>query len=678
MSVKKIIVVGDVCGNFEFMFSRINMINNKQGPFDIVFCVGNFFGTNGSKNLEPYLKNDNDHVISVPTYFITSDDEDTKWIDKMEDSKGKEESVEVCKNLYYLGRYGVQTIKGLNVAYLSGVYDSLHFSTKPEQDETNRVYRKYYSTYDIKHLSCDRVDVLLTSEWGRGFYHAIAHGLDKSSSLLPYSIHDFVGIGSPVVSKLACRCAPQYHFAGDAHHRNTFLQLMPYRNERANSTTTAAITTATAAITTATAAITTATATVTTIAPTTLTRFIALAPVGKEQKSKYLYACNITLASTANDEKSKDVGLVASTPCPYNLPYVNLNANDPNKRRKSSDGRTSITSSAGADDMDSKSTSGQDHDEPELKRVIHKRKFEQMVENESGKSSMVNVRWTTHRPNGPPPANYVCYKCGVPGHYIQECSKYKPSEGKSVDTALPGGNRDDYFFERFGGRRAMKRAKKSGGECWFCLGSNKLEGHMIVSVGENTYLALAKGPLVEDHILIVPIHHLPNSMKFTPGVRREIEKYLLCLEKCYEKEQKRLLICDRNLQTKYASQHGYLEIVAVEKNKLDNLEDILTKEAVKESIEFQKITKDANLASYVGAFGHLVLHERGGERYVHSVQSALKHIPLNFLRRVIAIQIGCPEKAEWTACIQDVADESNLTSKLKEKFKPYDWTLRNK
>jgi len=35
-----------------------------------------------------------------------------------------------------------------------------------------------------------------------------------------------------------------------------------------------------------------------------------------------------------------------------------------------------------------------------------------------------------------------------------------------------------------------------------------------------------------------------------------------------------------------------------------------------------------------------------------------------------------PEKAEWTACIQDIADETNLTNKLKEKFKPFDWTLR--
>ena len=115
----------------------------------------------------------------------------------------------------------------------------------------------------------------------------------------------------------------------------------------------------------------------------------------------------------------------------------------------------------------------------------------------------------------------MCYKCGVPGHYINEC------EGGS--TPHRGVNRDDYLFEKFGGARHRKRFRKSGDECWFCLGSKNTETHLCLSIAEHCYLALAKGPLVRDHVQIVPIEHLSNSMKFPLSVRREVDRYLVCL-----------------------------------------------------------------------------------------------------------------------------------------------------
>lgn len=39
-----------------------------------------------------------------------------------------------------------------------------------------------------------------------------------------------------------------------------------------------------------------------------------------------------------------------------------------------------------------------------------------------------------------------------------------------------------------------------------------MESHLIVTVGESCYCALPKGPLVDDHVLIIPIEHLPNTL----------------------------------------------------------------------------------------------------------------------------------------------------------------------
>ena len=49
------------------------------------------------------------------------------------------------------------------------------------------------------------------------------------------------------------------------------------------------------------------------------------------------------------------------------------------------------------------------------------------------------------------------------------------------------------------------------GPCWFCLGGAEVEKHLVVAVGDHTYLALPKGGLVENHVLVLPIGHYPAS-----------------------------------------------------------------------------------------------------------------------------------------------------------------------
>lgn len=60
-----------------------------------------------------------------------------------------------------------------------------------------------------------------------------------------------------------------------------------------------------------------------------------------------------------------------------------------------------------------------------------------------------------------------------------------------------------------GGKRGSAPPKPKG-PCWFCLGSPEVEKHLVVSVGTNVYLALAKGGLTEEHILVLPIGHFQS------------------------------------------------------------------------------------------------------------------------------------------------------------------------
>lgn len=59
----KILVAGDVDGHFKQLFDRVTSVNNKAGPFSMLFCVGSFFPATFDESL----------VIPsppVPTYVL--------------------------------------------------------------------------------------------------------------------------------------------------------------------------------------------------------------------------------------------------------------------------------------------------------------------------------------------------------------------------------------------------------------------------------------------------------------------------------------------------------------------------------------------------------------------------------------------------------------------------------
>lgn len=67
------------------------------------------------------------------------------------------------------------------------------------------------------------------------------------------------------------------------------------------------------------------------------------------------------------------------------------------------------------------------------------------------------------------------------------------------------------------GKRSSEPPKPKG-PCWFCLGSPEVEKHLVVSVGTSVYLALAKGGLNEQHVLILPIGHFQSLVTCSDDV----------------------------------------------------------------------------------------------------------------------------------------------------------------
>ena len=51
--------------------------------------------------------------------------------------------------------------------------------------------------------------------------------------------------------------------------------------------------------------------------------------------------------------------------------------------------------------------------------------------------------------------------------------------------------------------------------------------------GEEIYMAMDKGPINDQHILLLPIEHRSNTLALSAGAYSELERYLSALRTCF-------------------------------------------------------------------------------------------------------------------------------------------------
>ncbi|XP_067634021.1 CWF19-like protein 1 homolog [Eurosta solidaginis] len=268
----KILVAGDVRGNFRQLFQRVENINKKAGPFEILLCVGEFFGTVEQNEALSAYKNGNKHV-PVPTYILGPCSKETQtFYTELEDG-------EICSNLTYLGKRGLYTLSsGVKIVYLSGI-------EKPDSikanDDSSRLYFDKEDILSIRN-SCvmsktsasdyKGVDILLTSQW-------------------PYGLAEDSKTASKLISFLCKEIKPRYHFCG---FNGKYYEAAPFRIPSDKLTQLELC-----------------------------TRFIALADVGNEAKEKYIYALSLTPV-----EKMRVLDLIQKTTNEIKCPFIGTNFRD--------------------------------------------------------------------------------------------------------------------------------------------------------------------------------------------------------------------------------------------------------------------------------------------------------------------------------------------------------------
>lgn len=262
MSKPKVLVCGGVEGKFKTLFSRVENINKGHGGFDLLLCVGKFFGDT-DEGLEPYRNGT--LTVPIPTYILgPSNPQETALYSDIS-------GCEICPNVSYLGKRGLfTTTSGLKLVYVSGT-----------EAESDRSSHHSFTKEDIESLRniCVRgqsnfrgVDILITLSWPKDIMLG-----DKSSVQIKQD-------GSWLLSWLAAHVKPRYHFCG---LEGVYFERAPYRNHSFSGDT-----------------------------PEHATRFISLAKVDNLQKHKWLYAFTLVpIDQMRTSELYQET--TDQTDCPY-------------------------------------------------------------------------------------------------------------------------------------------------------------------------------------------------------------------------------------------------------------------------------------------------------------------------------------------------------------------------
>nr|XP_007154656.1 hypothetical protein PHAVU_003G136700g [Phaseolus vulgaris]ESW26650.1 hypothetical protein PHAVU_003G136700g [Phaseolus vulgaris] len=212
-------------------------------------------------------------------------------------------------------------------------------------------------------------------------------------------------------------------------------------------------------------------------------------------------------------------------------------------------------------------------------------------------------------------------------------------------------------------------------ECWFCLSSPNVETHLIVSIGEIYYLALAKGPLVEDHALILPVEHMPSTLSMSSESEIELSRFQSSLKSYCRSQEKEVIFFE---WASIRGTHANLQAIPIPSSKAVMVENVFNLAAQKLGFEFVAKTFDSIsdgrkfLKTQIhGGSSLFYAQVPGGTILLHHVEENEK-FPAQFGREVMAGLLNMADNADWRNHKHSKDEEMKIVENFKSRFQEYD------
>uniref|UniRef100_A0A0A9X7F4 CWF19-like protein 1 n=2 Tax=Lygus hesperus TaxID=30085 RepID=A0A0A9X7F4_LYGHE len=210
--------------------------------------------------------------------------------------------------------------------------------------------------------------------------------------------------------------------------------------------------------------------------------------------------------------------------------------------------------------------------------------------------------------------------------------------------------------------------------CWFCMGNPDIDRSLIIAVADHVYLTLAKGPVVQGHVIILPIKHIEKMTDAPSGVEIETHRFLEAMSQYYETLGKQLVWFERC----YKSPHLQINAIPVDPSLLARgvIDKNLTELALQKHLEAKlfNLRTVVNLRKNITSPYYFYLQIGADRGYLIDINKE-SDFPVNFGRKIIAQALGVPEREFWKNCIEDEPTVARSVFRFTEGFEPFNFTL---
>ncbi|CAG8637791.1 3993_t:CDS:2, partial [Dentiscutata heterogama] len=311
------------------------------------------------------------------------------------------------------------------------------------------------------------------------------------------------------------------------------------------------------------------------------------------------------------------------------------------------------------------------------------------------------------RSKGSPPESYVCNICNNPGHWIQDCPEAdQKSQQNRKHRQIPKdyvcnscqevGTHIIFDCPSYGCKECgekghhpkdcpstMKTKRQPVQPCWFCLSNPKTARHLIVSVGNDLYLSLAKGSLIDTqnssasivpgggHVLLVAIVHYPTfreaSLDDQINMKAEMDKYKWSLNRFYQEYGAGMVSFEVSFFRR-KQYHYHVQIVPVPfEHDSEKIRKAFIDEAKSDELKFHEVQGSLEIVPV----NYFKVDLPDGTSLIHEV-GAKEQFDVQYGRKVLCKLLGSPERINWRECILSDELETQDAENFKKAFTKYD------
>ncbi|GLD99730.1 hypothetical protein PINS_up008458 [Pythium insidiosum] len=211
-------------------------------------------------------------------------------------------------------------------------------------------------------------------------------------------------------------------------------------------------------------------------------------------------------------------------------------------------------------------------------------------------------------------------------------------------------------------------------ECWFCLATPSVERHLIVSIGQEAYLAMPKGAINEDHVLIVPIAHEASTTRLSASCLKEITRFKAALREYNAAQDKEMILFDRNIATIGAT-HCHLQVVGIPRARVSGAYSVFQHEGEKYNVKFRELSADEEVVDATQGKSYFYAEVPDGKGGVARLLNIVEDKQyMQFGRHAAACALGAPRRANWKYCVVPKPEEEAMTKAFKKMWEPFDFT----